>query len=200
MIIKQFFKKIRALRLKKIHCDKQVTIISNNCLAGLMYHDVHSRFYSPTINSFIGSEDFVYFCENLKYFIKNGHLENKPSKVTYPVATLFAKDLKPITIYFMHYSSFEEAKNKWDSRCKRFLNKRVVILFQKNKQDSDEIVKRIKNLQFDTFVLSGENSVDVCYIKYLKKHDCDLSKFVSLLGKRKYDVFNFKKEIFGIGE
>lgn len=41
-----------------------MTIISNTCLGGRLYHDYHQKFLSPTIDFYMNPDDFVKFCLN----------------------------------------------------------------------------------------------------------------------------------------
>ena len=46
--------------------NKNFTVISNNCIAGCILHDLGMRFDTPTINLFIPFPDFIQFLRNLK--------------------------------------------------------------------------------------------------------------------------------------
>ena len=76
-----------------------VTVFSQNCIGGVMYHDCHSRFLSPTVNLFFSASDFLKFVEKYEYYF------SQPLKFCraegYPVGE-FPDGLR---IYFMHYSS-----------------------------------------------------------------------------------------------
>ena len=89
------------------------TIISNNCVAGVIYHDLGLRFNSPTINLFFEAEDFLRFAENLEHYLSL-EVEKVDSPLPYPVGRI-----GDVNLYFMHYKRFEDAKAKWEERCKR---------------------------------------------------------------------------------
>lgn len=59
------------------------------------------RFNSPTVNLFFGAEDYIKFLEKLDYYLGQTLVEAQSDK-DYPVAKL-----DDITIYFMHYPSFD---------------------------------------------------------------------------------------------
>lgn len=46
-----------------------LTILSNVCLGGRIYHDYHQKFLSPTIDFFMEVDSFIKFCCNLKYYL-----------------------------------------------------------------------------------------------------------------------------------
>ena len=84
--------------------NENFTILCNNCVWGVILHELGERFNSPTVNLFFSAEDYLKFLERLDYYLKQPLIEVESDK-DYPVARL-----DNITIYFMHYSSFDEAK------------------------------------------------------------------------------------------
>lgn len=107
----------RSKRLHKaIHIlkNKKVTIISQNCYGGIFSHDYQLKYMSPTINLYFSVPDFVKFCKSIEAYIKLPLKEVKQDEYSYPLGTL-----GELTIHFVHYSSFDEANNKWKERCER---------------------------------------------------------------------------------
>lgn len=45
------------------------TIISSNCIGGVIYHDLGLRFQTPTVNLTIGMPDMVKLAGNLKWYM-----------------------------------------------------------------------------------------------------------------------------------
>lgn len=105
--------RFRKAMFRKKLTNKNISIISNNCIAGVLYHDLKCQFKSPTINLFFPKpEDFIKYVQNMEFYNKN-ELIQIDSDQTYPVGKLF-----DIEIHFMHYSSFKEAKKCWNTRKK----------------------------------------------------------------------------------
>ena len=77
------------------------------------------KFLSPTINLFFTPEDFNLFCLNLKEYISVELKESKEDDIPYPVGLLSPKGLPSIKVHFMHYETFNEAKQKWNQRKER---------------------------------------------------------------------------------
>ena len=44
--------------------NPDVSILSMNCIGGVLAHDLGIRFNSPTVNLYMRAEDFIRFCEN----------------------------------------------------------------------------------------------------------------------------------------
>lgn len=47
--------------------NKKFSIISNNCWGGIVYDIFGLQYLSPTIGLFMFSDDYIRFCENLKF-------------------------------------------------------------------------------------------------------------------------------------
>ena len=105
------------------------SIISNNCIAGIMYHDLGLRFLSPTINLFFAPDDYIEFVDHLEHYIHCVPEEVTMPDVSYPVGVL-SRDDKKIFVYFMHYTSFDEAWDKWVERAKRVDFKNLYVIFE----------------------------------------------------------------------
>lgn len=99
------------------------SIIANHCIGGIISHDFGLQFLSPTVNLKILPDDFIKFVENLDEYLKEEVVEIE-SDLPYPVGML-----KDITLYFVHYKTFEQAVTKWNERKKRVdLNNIRVIM------------------------------------------------------------------------
>ena len=122
---KQFYHTRRRKKLK----NNNITILSNNCLAGILYHDFQMKFNSPTINLFFETEnDYIEYLSDLDYYSTTEPVEKKDKEVSWPVGEI-QNDNKVITIHFMHYNSFDEARNKWIERGKRIDKAHLYVLW-----------------------------------------------------------------------
>ena len=117
--------RIRKIRNKIMRrkLNNKPTIIANHCIGGIISHDFGWQFLSPTVNLKILPDDFIKFVENLEEYLKEEIVEVE-SDLPYPVGRL-----KDITIYFVHYKTFEQAIQKWNERKVRvdFNNIRVIM-------------------------------------------------------------------------
>mgnify|MGYP004584309291 FL=1 len=88
--------------------NKEFTLISSNCNGCLICHDLNVRFNSPFVNLYLDARDFIKYLKNMKHY-NNCELSfiNKEN-IDYPVGML--DDIK---LYFVHYESEEQARNKW---------------------------------------------------------------------------------------
>lgn len=95
------------------------SIISRHCWGGLLYNQLGLKFTSPFINLFLQDIDFNKLSKNFSYYMSQELVFDREEyehnlKRNYPVGRL-----DDICIYFNHYTSFEEAKKKWDERKAR---------------------------------------------------------------------------------
>lgn len=125
---------------KKVNIS-DVSIISMNCIGGIFYHDCNVQFLSPTINMFFLPSDFIKFVDNLNYY-----LSITPEVIMgekFPIGTL--ADIK---VFFMHYSSPEEALSKWETRKKRINPKKIFVIMVERDGFSDEDFENFKSIRY----------------------------------------------------
>lgn len=46
----------------------EVTLLCNNCLGGVIFHELNLKFLSPTINLWMYPSDFIKYCCKLPYY------------------------------------------------------------------------------------------------------------------------------------
>lgn len=106
------------------------TIISNNCSGAAVMHELGMEFKTPTINLQILPEQFNFFCRSLAYYMSMDLVECSVSDLTEEHKEYLTKMfggvpvmpfglLDDILVCFQHYSTFAEAKQKWDERKAR---------------------------------------------------------------------------------
>lgn len=208
-MISKVIRKIRLYVWKKnrnrLDCDerkrltdkaKGASIISMNCNGGIISHNLGLRFLSPTVNLYMNAEDFIKFCEKLKYYLSvEKMVECKDSDVIgnrkYPVAYL--DDLK---LFLVHYNSVEEAQKKWDDRKKRINWDNVAILNTDREGMTDDLKERFEKLPYKKvmFVHKLDEKHPSCfYIKGYENENCVgiITDPEGWRGKRAIDQFDY---------
>ena len=156
-----------AQKMKKQLEVEKFTVISQNCIGGVFYHDMEMQFLSPTINLFFGAEDFVRFVLDLKKYLD---MELEMSwEETYPIGRL--GDIK---INFMHYNTCTEAKEKWEKRKHRIQWKKVIVVSTDREKFDDEVYQKWKQIQYPKVLFTtqerfAEDSNAVFFTKYEKE-------------------------------
>lgn len=127
---------------KKRLSNRNFTILCNNCVGGVILHELGERFNSPTVNLFFGAEDYIKFLEKLDYYLSQTLVEVQSDK-DYPVAKL-----DDITIYFMHYPSFDEAKTIWKKRTARINRENLYIILVQQNGCTEELLRKFDELPY----------------------------------------------------
>lgn len=142
---------------------KDISLISMNCIGGIVYHDMQQKFLSPTVNLFFKPDDFIKFVNNIDYYISL--TPNITMGENYPIGKL-----DDITIYFMHFTSVEEAYKKWEERKQRINKDKIFVImverdgFTKENFDAFQKIKYPKLLFTKTKEYQCDNSL--CYPKF----------------------------------
>lgn len=160
------------------------TIISRDCIGGYIYKEMNQKFSSPTIGLYMTNDDFITFCLDLPEFL-TGSLEPIESDKPYPRCKITSSKGE-IKINFMHYTSLDEAIEKWQRRKLRVDYNNIKIIMDAKPNVSKDIVCRFQSIPYDKVLLSsGENIRNVkdtfcmpCYLEAsppdtLIKHSID---------------------------
>lgn len=96
------------------------TILTPNCMAGLIYSRLGEPFYSPTINTSMQNEDFIKFLSDLDYYLAQDVQEWVDDTADYPVGIIRGRTPEDdVRVNFVHYPSFSAGREKWNTRKKR---------------------------------------------------------------------------------
>ena len=161
--------RIRRKRMRERLKNKDITLLTPNCLGGLLFHDLGLKFMSPTINLMMTQGDFIKFVLNLESYLKEPLRFFKHMEHNCPCAKL-----KDIEICFTHYTSEKEAAEKWEKRAKR-INKNNLFIFC---EERDGITKdEIKSLSTvnakGIVVFTAHQYDDIPYALFVPKYHND---------------------------
>lgn len=161
-MIKKILKEIR-LRINKFGSSyrrkklkiKNLTIISNNCWAGIVSQYLGIKYYTPTIGLYFFSEEYIKFLERFDYYIKQKLeiIDTKDSKYYDEMIKKNHKNaivgkLDDVEIVFLHMKTGKEAIEKWNKRVKRINKGNIIFKFCEQNECSIEHIKRFENLPF----------------------------------------------------
>jgi len=154
------------------------TIISNNCWGTFMYKKFGLPYNSPFINLMMFGPDYIDMLENFSIDLLSQitFIEQEKSKhidelkklgifgAKYPIGLLFGK----YELHFLHYTTIEDAREKWFRRLKRINPKKMVFKFSDGDKFEENMAQRFDNLIFKN---------KVCFVS--KKYP-ELKSMVSL--------------------
>lgn len=118
--------------------ESNLTILSNDCFAGILYNSLGLPFMTPTINMWQAENDFLKFISKPQKYLDQEleyvGLESEPApsqNVNYPVFKL-----DDIVLHMNHYGKLgpKIAKKKWDERKKR-INWDNIFIFMKTEDE-----------------------------------------------------------------
>ena len=185
--------RLRKLRNKNMRkkLKNNPSIITNHCIGGIISHDLGLKFLSPTVNLKILPYDFIKFIQNLDRYL-NADLIEIESEFPYPVAKL-----EDITIYFVHYKTFEEAVNKWNERKKRIDFNNIRVIMTARDGASYETLKKYNDLPYKKVFFDDvahpelESAVHVHRKGGKPLGNVYISDIVTITGKRAFELTGF---------
>lgn len=143
---------------------KDISIISQQCIGGIIYHDMGMKFLSPTINLYLEAKDFIEMVENLEEYMKlpiNVKKENG----------LVIGELGKLRVIFLHYNEIEEAKEKWEERKKRILWDKIFVICTDRDGFDEECFERFKKLKYPKALITRNLKwKDEEFCVYLEKY------------------------------
>lgn len=128
-------------------CNHNPSIISNNCNGGVIYHDLGLRFNSPTVNLYIPFPDYVRFCRELEHYLslpKSAMEEGPAASEGCPTGVL-----EDVRLVFVHYATFEQARDKWFERAARVDMDNLFVILAQRDGCTDEDVRAFGALPYE---------------------------------------------------
>lgn len=166
-----------------------ITIFSQNCIGGVFYHDLNSKFLSPTINTFMLPKDFLKFVNNYEHYLS---IAPTMEMKDYPVGTI--DDIK---VYFMHYTSCKDALQKWETRKTRINKNKIFVVCCDRDGFSDNDYANFKNLKYPKILYTNRNKwgnkADCLYMEKYKDEKAVPSTIID--NREMYDDFRIIKMI-----
>lgn len=151
-----FLRKMYYKKRRKALIKDTPTIICNNCFGSFIYHNLGLMFRSPTIDLAIPPKDFFAFVQNLEGYLRAELTEVPDASKEFPVGQLEYNGER-VTINFIHYDTFDIAKQKWDQRKGRVDFSNVYIIFQ-TIGVTDSIVHAFESLPYKNKLLIAKDN------------------------------------------
>lgn len=177
-----------------------VTLLCNNCIGGVIFHELGLKFMSPTVNLWIKPKDFIKYCSNLKHYsqCKLEFLDCSlylSASEKYPVACL-----DDIIIYFLHYTSEEDARQKWEERTNRINYDNVRCILSERDGCTFDDLENFSKLPYPTASLVHcpvSGIPNTCYIRGFED-EIQLGNIMEFkkgqyFGRKYFDDFEFVK-------
>lgn len=152
-----FKRKLYLLHMRLKNRKKNFTIISQNCIGGVIYNNLGIEFKSPTINLFIEGEDFVKFVENLEHYLSlpaipgiEKYTDPINKSISYPVIKI-----DDINVCCLHYKNCQEAVDAWNRRKSRVNFEQVFVIGNSwNLHGNDALIRRLSRIKYKTIIFT----------------------------------------------
>lgn len=206
-----FRKKFSNFRKKKI-AGTDFTIISNNCWGGMIYESYGLPKNSPTIGLFFMPDDYINFLRNLKEYLQIELVfiqpeNSKYKKIlsddkrfgNYPIGKLQLNDEESIEVFFLHYYSEEEAKQKWERRKERINWEHILFKFNDQNGCTEKHIREFSSLPYKhkiCFVAQDYKYNSVIKIKTPKSHQYIRASYEPFGKNKSYDVNELINSIY----
>jgi uncharacterized protein (DUF1919 family) len=184
--------------------NKDFVLISNNCWGYELYNALGREYNTPFVGLFLFPECYIQFLENFETFINDEIKFTKTSKYksgtsNYPIGMLCGK----IEIHFLHYSSENEAFEKWNRRTARLrkamlLNVPLFVKFCDRDGCTNDHITRFHSLPFENKISIGVNRFNASNHLYQPKLKDSAGNFVIdgvLLYRKRYQYFDVSEWI-----
>lgn len=162
--IQKYQRKFLAGQRRKMLKNTQFTIISNNCWGGMIYESYGLPKQTPTAGCFFMADDYIRLLTRLDdylhadlTFISPEDSKWKEIVCTdkryghYPVGRLTVmggNGPEDVEIFFMHYHSASEAKEKWERRLGRIDREHLLVKFNDQNGCTREHIEAFDRLPF----------------------------------------------------
>lgn len=165
------------------------TLLTSNCIGGLIYHELGKKFLSPTINTRMDSPDFIKFVSDIRWYL-NQKLQFTDSEEQFPVA-----ELGDIKIFFVHYKTEEEAEQKWKERKERINWDNIWIMTNDADGVTVKDIEKLKSIDYAKGIalFSSQKYIDVDFIYQMPKtKKGEMINYLAvdrLRGVRKFEIY-----------
>lgn len=184
-LIKECWRFPLRMTMKRRLKNCSFSIISANCIGGVLTHDVGQRFRSPTINLTVPR--FVEFCENLEDNLKKDLIEDGVSANGYPICRC-----GDIEIVGVHYESWRELANTWNKRRERVDLNNVFLIATDEYVNSEELAKRFDALPYPKVCFTANRCPSYDWMVFLPEFKGlsrvgDALRYVDIWGTRIFE-------------
>lgn len=131
-------------RLANTDCS----ILSINCNGCTIAHDLGLRFNSQFVNLWLTPKDYLEYLHHLDYYNSQPLTFVKDGRYSHPVGIVGG-----LTIYFTHYLTEEDAREKWEIRKERIKRDNLFVMMTDQEGCTEEQMREFDSLPFENKVL-----------------------------------------------
>ncbi|MDG2915116.1 DUF1919 domain-containing protein [Bisgaard Taxon 10/6] len=178
-------------KLQRRLTNHRMSVIASNCNGALILHDLKEAFRSPFVNLYLEPADFIRYLQNPRHYQQTEPVFEQTDK-PYPVAKL-----DDIRLYFVHYHSEREAREKWLSRSARIDWDNLFVMMTDRDGCTQQNIADFDALPYPNKVIFTHKAypqfASAYYIRGFENQSevGDLFEFSGWFGKKYYDQFDY---------
>lgn len=171
--------------------ENPITILSNDCWGGVLYHALYLPFHSPTVNMFVPEESYCKLISNLEYYLREPlqlKREGDMRKNYCPLGKI-GEGEEEITLEFIHNTTFEDGWKLWERRKKRInFNNIFVKMGFDYSEKSEEYLKVFDSIPYNKvcFYSAQTEIAGVVYLKAFESYVMNNGNWTRAVG---YNAF-----------
>jgi len=156
--------------------ENPVSILSDDCWGGYVYHALNLPFSSPLINIYWPRDSYCEFIKDPFFYLEQPlymERDGDPRKNIFPIGRLGDGE-KSVQLHFVHEASFQVAKDRWEKRKKRINKDRIFIKFGFSAREprKEEYLKIFDQVPYHKVCMySGDT--DMKNVLYTKRFEWD---------------------------
>ena len=187
-LMKKIWRKPYQLYLRSQLENHEFSIISSNCIGGILSHDLGEQFRSPTINLTI--REYLEFVKNLPYYISlTPTNEGYDKHGGYPICKL-----DNVHICGVHYDSHDEMILNWEKRKKRINWNNIFLITTDEYVNTTEDLKQFSKLPYAKVLFTKDNNIMYdfqVHIPGFEDQECvgDVLRYADIFGTRKFEKY-----------
>lgn len=161
----------RRKKMRRSLKNKEFSLLTPNCMGGILLHDLGLRFLSPTVNLMMLQGDFLDFVMDMDTYLNEPLHFYRHEEYSFPCARISPAGFPEISVHFTHYKTSEEAERKWTERSGRINRDNLFVFIEERDGIGYEDLKRLKSCHArGVLAFTCNEYSDLPYCVYLDKY------------------------------
>lgn len=143
--------------------ESPLTIFSDDCWGGLVYHYLYLPINSPTVNLWFNKSDFLKFVSDYQFYLNcelKCERETDIFRCQIALGSLGEGD-KKITMMLNHHACFADAAADWNKRKDR-VNKNNIFVKMSNETGDPDLARRFEQIPLEKKAIFTPTSFPQC--------------------------------------
>lgn len=171
--------------------ENPITLISDDCWGGYLYHYLHLKFSSPFINISWKKNDFLKILNHFQYYMDMPLIMKRDScfdECKWPIGLIGKGDME-IEVHFIHAINFSQAKEEWDRRKERINENNILVKMTIGEPQEEYFLGEYEKIPFkNKYCFCSFESTVQCAV-HLPRYKWSLTQEKNFVQSYAYDFF-----------